>query len=220
MQADPYATGILFPDHHDRLVADLDRYARDAGIQPRCIWTPLPKNGEDEAEYVRRFHFHKVEGVKQGICYVRATPTGDPEERMSLLAGALVRNFIRARVMTLHSVLEIVNDGGDPQATALLIPNFFLARSESGGGASLNMEDPPASKNPDKAPPKPSGKGVATGGASISNWKIQALYDLIVKRGSTGRQTIIYATSLAELGLEYGAAFRRIVEKRFIQVEI
>ena len=40
MRVDPYASGVLHPEVHDRLVKDLDHFARDAHIAPKWICTP------------------------------------------------------------------------------------------------------------------------------------------------------------------------------------
>ena len=130
---DPYATGVLKKDHHDRLVADLASFAKDAGIQPRWIWTALADTcGPKEVAYVRQFNRHRAEGLIQGLCFVRKLDDVPVAPRMAALAGALVRNFVRARVMTVGTVLDLCAHSEPPDATCLLIPNFFLPKSEGG----------------------------------------------------------------------------------------
>jgi hypothetical protein len=130
---DPYKTKVLVKEHHDRLVADLDSYSKDAGIQPYWVWTPLADTcGPEEIDYVRKFNLLRAEGEVQGLCLVRKTSKADPEKRMAALAGAFVRNFVRARVMSLGTVLDAVVKGDPPDATVLLIPNFFLSKDEGG----------------------------------------------------------------------------------------
>ena len=130
---DPFATGVLQKDVHDRLVAGLDGYARDAGIPKPWIWTPLADTcGPEEISWVRRFPHHAGEGV-QGLIYTHISGQGDPETRMAAIAGALVRNFVRARVMTLGTVLDMLAEREAPVATCLLIPNFCMAPDEGGG---------------------------------------------------------------------------------------
>jgi len=132
MLKDPYAAGALDPDHHARLVADLENYARDANVKPVHICRPLPDTfGEAEREYIRRFKHHVHEKTLSGVVYV-----GEPEDiegHFSAFAGCLVRNFVRARVMTVGMVLDALADGSMPDLTALLIPNFFQPRGEGGG---------------------------------------------------------------------------------------
>ena len=133
MTVDPYASGVLEPETHARLVLDIENYARDAGVQPRWIWTALAETvGKAEVEYVRQYKSHgQADGVK-GMCCVRKDDHCDPATRMAAIAGALVRNFIRARVMTLGVVLDMLATRDTPDATCLLIPNFFQAKAEGG----------------------------------------------------------------------------------------
>ncbi len=130
---DPYAEGVLVPEHHARLVADLDNFAKDAGIQPKWIYSPLPDTfGPEERGYVRHFRKHAAEGTPSGMIYHGPNKGGEVEQRMSALAGCLVRNFIRARVMTLGSVIDALPNREMPELTCLLIPNFFVAQQDAG----------------------------------------------------------------------------------------
>ena len=136
MLADPYASNVLRKDVHGRLVADMDSYARDARIQPHFIWTPLAEVcGDAEVEYVRRFKFHRGEGVS-GLCYVGDKKGNvDIESRMAAIAGALVRNFIRASVVTLAELFEEVEEEGLTDISCLLVPNFHVPKNAGGGKA-------------------------------------------------------------------------------------
>ena len=131
MKFDPYASGVLDKEVHARLVADIDRYARDANIQKRWVYTPLAETcGADEIDWVRRFKFHTSEG-SAGLCYVGKTPAFNMETRMAAIAGALTRNFIFARLMTLNEFLmESANDGDIPDMSCLLVPNFFVEKGQ------------------------------------------------------------------------------------------
>lgn len=134
MHFDPYASGVLDKEHHDRLVANLPGYARDAGIQPHWITRKLADTcGKAEVDYVRKFNIHRAECVIQGLCFVRSTPDADPYDRMAAIAGALVRNFVRARVMSLTTVADLLWNREEIVATALLIPNFYLSQDEGAG---------------------------------------------------------------------------------------
>ncbi len=133
MRFDPYASGILNREEHERLVANIVEYAKDAGIQPRWIWTAVADTcSETEIEYLRAFRRIKIAGTVQGLCYFRKTKDADPETRMFAIAGCLVRNFCRARVMTLGVLLDHIAKDGDVPATCLLVPNFALSKGEGG----------------------------------------------------------------------------------------
>ena len=132
MAFDPYASGVLSPEHHDRLVANIAAYAKDAGIAPRWMWTKMSEVcGPAELDYARKFPHHRIEGKVQGLVYFRKTPDADPETHMAALAGCLVRNFCRARVMELGTVLDYLADGGHVAATCLLVPDFAPWQSQA-----------------------------------------------------------------------------------------
>jgi hypothetical protein len=128
MKIDPYASGILVPAEHDRLVADIDNVARDANIPVRWVWTPLAEVcGPEEVEWVERFRFHAAEG-SAGLCMSGSNMKIDPETRMAAIAGALARNFVRARVMTVNKLLIAARDDDLPDMSCLLVSNFFVEK--------------------------------------------------------------------------------------------
>jgi hypothetical protein len=132
MMIDPYAQGALLPEIHDRLVADIDNIARDAAIQPAHIFTPLVGNvSPKEVDWVKKFKFHTTSG-KSGLCLIGKNPNVDVEDRMAAIAGALVRNFIRARIFTLSQIMDLAERSEVPEPTCLLIPNFFQEKSAAG----------------------------------------------------------------------------------------
>jgi hypothetical protein len=186
-----YKSGVLHKEHHERLVANLEGFARDAGIAPHYIWTKLADTcGPDEVDYVVKFNQHRAGVSTQGLVLTRGGPAPDPVNHMSAIAGALVRNFVRARVMTLNVVLDALQAGNEPEATALLIPNFFIAKSEWAGGSTVPL------------------------------WRVGHLYDLLVRRATRGQQTIVYATSVPALAEEYGPAMGQLIDSRYLQTEI
>lgn len=125
---DPYASGVLKPEVHSRLVADLERIARDAAIQPRWVYTPLADQvPAGVLEWVRQFRSH-VETGRTGLCLVGGVNSG-AESVMSAVAGALVRNFIRARVLTAGQVADMLDRGQSPEATCLLVPNLHAGKT-------------------------------------------------------------------------------------------
>jgi hypothetical protein len=127
----PWATGVLHEEVHDRLVQDIQKYATDAAIQAKWIWTPLAEVcGPAEVDYAKRFRKHAEDDV-YGLVYYGKPKAGvkDVDTRMSALAGCFTRNFIGSRVITTSQLLT--NDKAQ-QITALLIPNFFLGSNEGG----------------------------------------------------------------------------------------
>lgn len=133
MASDPFAYGVLKKDVHNRLVADLEGYATDAGIQPHWIYTPLPDTiTVAELNWLRDFRKHTVNGTCAGIAYTGKTSLTEIVQRMSLLTGALVRNFIRARVTTLGQVHDMLAGGAMPDLKCLAISNFYIGKEDGG----------------------------------------------------------------------------------------
>lgn len=133
MKHDPYASGVLVKEHHARLVANLEGYATDAGVQPFWLMTSMKDVcSAAEIEFVRTLNFARAANAKFSLAYLGHSANAPVEMRMSAIAAAFVRNFMRARVMHLAHVLEIINAGETPDATVLLIPNFFFAAEEGG----------------------------------------------------------------------------------------
>ena len=133
MMTNPYDSKVLDPTVHGRLVAEIDAAASFAGIQAKWIWTRLGDIcSPEEVTWVKRFKFHKDED-RSMLAYVGRDSSTDPEVRMSAVAGALTRNFITARVLTVNQVLDTIKEGKPPLCSCLLIPNFFIEKSLGGG---------------------------------------------------------------------------------------
>ena len=130
---DPYASGVLKEEVHGALVADLDRRSKHASIQPHWVCYPLGDwVNADAVEWVRNFHTNSEQGVHglllEGISSATAL------DQCSAIAGALLRNFIDARVVTVSNVYESLRTGDPLDPTCLLIPNFFVG---AGSGVQL-----------------------------------------------------------------------------------
>lgn len=125
---DPYETGVLDETVHHRLVADLQNIADDAMIHPKWVWTRLSNVvSEAEVDWVRHFHKNTAQGIT-GLALVGATP-GAAASHIPAIAGALLRNFIRAQVFTTAQLYASVKEGDVPNPSCLLLPNFFLGKS-------------------------------------------------------------------------------------------
>lgn len=140
MAYDPYAPGVLQPDVHDRLVANLHGYAEDAMIAPHWICEPLAATvSAPVVDWVRQFRSH-VGTPRTGLCLVGQTPHGaSPESKCAAIAGALVRNFIRARVFTAGQVIDLVEKHHAPEATCLVVPNLYSGKSAGAALASWKV---------------------------------------------------------------------------------
>lgn len=130
MQA--YDAGVLKPEIHGRLVANLDGYVRRANILESMVLhkmssfdcTPV------EIDYVKKIR-RQAESGNYGLVY-HGKETKPVLTRMMAVAGACLRNFVEAKVSTLQELLSDMKEGNPPDSTVLLIPNFFVAKSEGG----------------------------------------------------------------------------------------
>ena len=122
--------GIIDEDYHDMLLADLEGLTRQAGIPVDYVWQPL-------SNYIGEVEYNYVNSLKQDDCKLGMAYTGkvaDPpvNERMMAIAGACLRNYINAKVMTVQDVLQALKDDSMPSPTVLLIPNFCMGKTTGG----------------------------------------------------------------------------------------
>lgn len=120
-----YASGVLDPDAHHRIVADIDKIARAANIPTRAIHTGIGECRPLVARYLERFA-DLVQTDLAGLVLVGAFDSITIEKEISLIAGAFVRNFIGARVITMQNLLRDCEEGEDPQERVILIPDFYI----------------------------------------------------------------------------------------------
>ena len=118
-------SGLIDPKEHSMLLADLDHWARQAGIPEKFVFSSLTDYSEDpqELRYVSSLLEPDLEHV--GMIYVGAVPGASVNERMMAIAGVCLRNYINAKVMVLYDVLEALRNGDMPSPTVLLIPDFY-----------------------------------------------------------------------------------------------
>ncbi len=115
-----FASGVLDRRVHQRLAADLSAFAERAGIPPEAICTALGEYVGDWEEAWVRSVLKSRRNPPPGLCYVGSWP--DAPRRMAGICGALVRNFVNARVLTAERFIE-----ERPDTTVVLIPNFHRA---------------------------------------------------------------------------------------------
>lgn len=122
---------VLNPEVHARLIQDIDNVAAVAGIPQHMIWTQMNDHcSKEEVEWVKDFRKHITDG-EAGLVYLDHFKT-PVEIRMMSIAGALIRNYIDARVMPVQDVLNRLKNDTMPTPTLLMIPNFFIAKSAGG----------------------------------------------------------------------------------------
>jgi hypothetical protein len=117
---------ILNPQAHKRLIADLDHVCQTANVPATFVHRSMKGLVSDaEIDWVKNFNTHRNNGVA-GICLV-GTPNS--ETRIMAICGALIRNFIDARIMPLNTLLALQEKDVLPEPTVLLVPNLFLRSS-------------------------------------------------------------------------------------------
>lgn len=115
-------TSILDPVHHERLIADMEHVCKTANVLPLYVKQSMVGVSQPaEIEWVRQFREHSQNG--QGLVL---TGSLSPETRMMSIAGALLRNFVDARVISLTTMLEMRDNGVLPDCRVMLVPNLFL----------------------------------------------------------------------------------------------
>lgn len=141
---DPWENGVLNREAHARLVQKKDDFAADAGIPSNFIWAPMAQVNPStmEQHWIRKFRQHRQEGYS-GLIFLGVQFDPTLEVRMCGIAGALLRNFIRARVMSMETVYQTMRVGETPEATCLLLPTFADASPQdrkAGSVSDLLME--------------------------------------------------------------------------------
>jgi len=121
MTNDPFATGVLDPTAHHRLLEDAPRVLRRAGLSAAHmpgLWSPLSEAcGGTERKWVAGLHTNVDKGILGLLFAGKFKPP--VEDRMVALTCCLLRNYVDARMVTLHDVLADA-----PNPTVMLIPNF------------------------------------------------------------------------------------------------
>lgn len=115
-------TYILDKKVHARLIQDMDHVCFTAGVPRRYVENSMVGVAQErDIDWFKNFRAYKQEF--SGLVLVGGT---DIESRMQALCGALLRNFIDARIMSLRTIVPI-KDGEGTQAlepSVLLVPNL------------------------------------------------------------------------------------------------
>ncbi len=114
--------GILQEKEHGRIIANLNRIAAQAGIPRDMICTSATEHCEQrEIEWFRRMRGN----TRAGLAYLGYWQ-GGVEMRMMAAAGALIRNYIDARVTTVQRIIARAKGEEQEVSTVLFIPNLFV----------------------------------------------------------------------------------------------
>lgn len=143
MSHDPFASGVLHPEVHDRLVKNVYAISQRAGLGPAyasLIWTkPETLNGGEE-EFVRRVVMHRRYNTAwsfshAGLAYGRAKTENkaailqtDKETIHTLreMTAKLVRNFVDARMLSPAEIGSMIENEEDLEASVLIVRDLML----------------------------------------------------------------------------------------------
>jgi hypothetical protein len=140
---DPFATGVLRPEVHDRLVQNVHAVARRSGLGPayeNLIWNEPTLLAPGEEAFIKDVVVHRKFGTpwtasKLGIAYGPSTnknPIQAADEaaktatKMRELTAKMVRNFVDARLMSPAEIVEYIQAGEEVEASVLLVRDFLL----------------------------------------------------------------------------------------------
>lgn len=160
---------VLDPVRHERLIEDLDHICGQSNVPRKYIQQSMKLVCDaTEIDYVVNFRLYR--GTYPGLVI---EGKANSEERCMSIAGALLRNFIDARVVTLSTLLDAAEGGTVPDPTVMLIPNLY----------------------------------VSSYGKTLPAWKVNAVYDLLLRRWTSEKPTVVVVESLKGLAAAYGQAF-------------
>lgn len=119
---------ILDKDRHKRLIEDMPHVCATANVPQHFVHQSMKGVAtESDIDWVVNFNAYRSKGLA-GLALVGVK---SPETRMMAICGALLRNFIDARVLPLNTLLALHEKGVLADPTVMFIPNLYL-RSATG----------------------------------------------------------------------------------------
>lgn len=123
-----FESKILDREYHGRLIADLERLSRKAGIPAQYVWSRLSDYcSEEEIAWVRKMRSEE----DHGLIITSSSAQVPVECKMMAMVGAFLRNYINARMLSVQEVVAMVKNSGAVPPTVALVPNFSMAKSEA-----------------------------------------------------------------------------------------
>ncbi len=125
----PWAAGSpLDSKVHRRLVEDSAYYATLAGIREAWLWQPLESHvSANELKWVISYRTLDKKG-KRGLVYLGRADRA--ATHMQAICGALVRNFVDARVRGFEEVLASGPGNSPLTCSVLLIPDLCVGKDK------------------------------------------------------------------------------------------
>lgn len=124
---------VLDEEFHRPLILDLENVARGANIPLPMTWARVADYCSDgEIAYLRTIRRQAARKGRYGLVLTGQEPGVSPFNRFTAVAGACLRNYLNARVVTLQELLDAIKVGSVPEPSVLLTPNFFVGQSRGG----------------------------------------------------------------------------------------
>lgn len=123
-----FDSGLLSREYHDRLIMDLPRWAREAGIPPHFVWSKLSNYcvGQD-MDWVRAMR----DDTTQGLIYTGEDFDVPVEDKMMAIVGACLRNYMAAKILTVQEVTYLLKSDAMPHTSLILVPNFCMGKDDA-----------------------------------------------------------------------------------------
>lgn len=115
---------VLDAERHARLINDIDHVCAVARVPRKYIEQSMKGVcGAPEIDWVTNFRMYR--GQVAGLVL-----EGQPNAEVRCLAigGALIRNFVDARVLGLNQLVDQLEEQDLPDATVLIVPNLFISQ--------------------------------------------------------------------------------------------
>lgn len=121
---------VLDAVRHKRLIEDFQHICAVAHVPGKYVRESMIGYCDSaEVDWVANFRLYRH--THPGLLI---TGKANAEERCMAIVGALLRNFIDARLVTLSQLLEAHEEGRVPNPTVMVIPNLFM---QTVGGKTL-----------------------------------------------------------------------------------
>lgn len=115
---------VLDAERHARLIDDLDHVCAVARVPKQYIEQSMKSVcGAAEIDWVTNFRMYR-----ESCAGLVLEGQPNSEGRCLAIGGALIRNFIDARVLGLNQVVDMLDAQQYPEATVLIIPNLFVSQ--------------------------------------------------------------------------------------------
>lgn len=112
---------ILDKTIHSRLIADMANVCSTANVASKYLHVSMKQYCQPgEIKWVTNFRRYRAAGLPGLVL------SGEnPEERCMAITAALLRNFIDARIIPLHTLMSLQEKGEVPEPSVLVIPNLY-----------------------------------------------------------------------------------------------